>query len=187
MNKLYRLWRVFQECFLQYVAALLLLSMTLLAILEVIRRYGFGVSFEWQQDAVTYGILCGIFLFFGITQTRNAHLQVSALVLLLKEKCGRFGEVFASILGILGRTIGVVLCTYLVWRGLEVVASMIKRERTTESLVFYLWPFYSTFLIGMGLLGISFLFQLWNDIQILFGRPGLTSDLDAHEDSGPIL
>ena len=51
MNRLYFAWRTFQERFVQYVAAALLLALTLLAGLEVIRRYVFGVSFEWQQDA----------------------------------------------------------------------------------------------------------------------------------------
>ena len=64
MNTLFAAWRTFQDSFLQYVSGALLLGLTLLAVLEVIRRYGFGVSFEWQQDAVTYGILSGIFLFF---------------------------------------------------------------------------------------------------------------------------
>ena len=63
MNTLFAAWRTFQDSFLQYVSGALLLGLTLLAVLEVIRRYGFGVSFEWQQDAVTYGILSGIFLF----------------------------------------------------------------------------------------------------------------------------
>ena len=65
MNSLYNSWRSFQNNFLQYLSALLLVSLTLLALVEVIRRYILGVSFEWQQDLVTFGILSGIFLFFG--------------------------------------------------------------------------------------------------------------------------
>ena len=80
MNSLYNYWRSFQDNFLQYLSAILLVGLTLLALLEVVRRYVFGVSFEWQQDLVTFGILSGIFLFFGITQARKAHLRVSALL-----------------------------------------------------------------------------------------------------------
>ena len=35
-------------------------------------------SFEWQQDAVTLFILSGVFLYFGISQRRGAHLNVDA-------------------------------------------------------------------------------------------------------------
>ena len=35
-----------------------------------------GQSFEWQQDAVTLFILSGVFLYFGISQRRGAHLNV---------------------------------------------------------------------------------------------------------------
>ena len=66
MNSLYNSWRSFQDNFLQYLSAILLVGLTLLALLEVARRYLLGVSFEWQQDLVTFGILSGIFLFFAI-------------------------------------------------------------------------------------------------------------------------
>ena len=45
MNKLYETWRLFQDNFLQYLSAILLLALTLLAIAEVVRRYILGVSF----------------------------------------------------------------------------------------------------------------------------------------------
>ena len=77
MNKLYETWRLFQDNFLQYLSAILLLALTLLAIAEVVRRYILGVSFEWQQDLVTFGIFSGIFLFFGISQARRANLRVA--------------------------------------------------------------------------------------------------------------
>ncbi len=127
MNVLFVAWRTFQELFLQYVSGVLLLGLTLLAVLEVVRRYGFGVSFDWQQDAVTYGILSGIFLFFGITQSRNAHLRVTVLLLVLRKKCGRWGIALATAFEIIGCVVAVTLCMYLVWRGVEVVELMVPR------------------------------------------------------------
>ena len=62
--------------FLSPPAALLLLACTLLALLEVFRRYLFGHSFEWQQDAVTFFTLCGVFLYFALSQRKDAHLNV---------------------------------------------------------------------------------------------------------------
>ncbi len=79
MEKAYAVWRAFQDRFLGPAAALLLLGCTLLALLEIFRRYVLGVSFEWQQDAVTFFILSGVFLYFGISQRHDAHLSVTVL------------------------------------------------------------------------------------------------------------
>ena len=74
MEKAYALWRAFQEKILAPVAALIMLACTLLALLEVFRRYVVGVSFHWQQDAVTYFILTSVALYFGISQRRGARM-----------------------------------------------------------------------------------------------------------------
>ena len=79
MEKAYAAWRAFQDRFLAPAAAILFVGSTLLALLEVVRRYVLGLSFEWQQDAVTYFILSGVFLYFSISQRRNAHLAVTLL------------------------------------------------------------------------------------------------------------
>ena len=41
---------------LGWIASAMLLGLTLFALLEIIRRYIFGVVFEWGQDAVIVGI-----------------------------------------------------------------------------------------------------------------------------------
>jgi TRAP-type C4-dicarboxylate transport system permease small subunit len=142
MNRLYNSWRSFQDNFLQYLSAILLVGLTLLALLEVVRRYVFGVSFEWQQDLVTFGILSGIFLFFGITQTRKAHLRVSALLLLLSDKCGQPGRLIASFAQIFSQLLAVWICTYIVWTSIDHLFYLIKEGRKTESLYFSMWPFF---------------------------------------------
>ena len=187
MNSLYNSWRSFQDNFLQYLSAILLVGLTLLALLEVVRRYVFGVSFEWQQDLVTFGILSGIFLFFGITQARKAHLRVSALLLLLREKCGPSGRLIARFAEIFGQLLAVWICAYIVWTSIDHLFYLIKEGRKTESLYFSMWPFFLTFLISIGFLGISFFFQLWNEIRLLLGLPGIAAMQEEEEDSGPIL
>ena len=137
---------------MQYIAAALLLVLTLLAGLEVIRRYVFGVSFEWQQDAVTFGILAGVYLFFAVTQSRGAHLRVTIVLILLREKAGRWGRVLAGVFEIFGAAVGLAFCAWLVWWGLEVADLMILQERKTESLAFLLWHFFAVFLLGMAFL-----------------------------------
>ena len=85
MEKAYAIWRAFQDRFLAHAAALVLLGCTLLALLEVVRRYVFGVSYEWQQDAVTAFILSAVFLYFGISQRHGSHLNIHLLTGALEE------------------------------------------------------------------------------------------------------
>ena len=66
MEKAYAAWRAFQDRFLAYAGAVLFVGATLLALLEVGRRYVLGASFDWQAAAVTFFILSGVFLYFSI-------------------------------------------------------------------------------------------------------------------------
>lgn len=187
MNRLYYAWRTFQERFVQYVAAALLLALTLLAGLEVIRRYIFGVSFEWQQDAVTFGILAGVYLFFAITQSRGAHLRVTIVLILLRDRAGRWGRILAGLFELLGAAVGLAFCAWLVWRGVEVADLMILQERKTESLAFLLWHFFVVFLLGMAFLAVSYAFQLYHHTCALLGGDGLVEGYETHTDEGSLL
>jgi TRAP-type C4-dicarboxylate transport system permease small subunit len=89
VEKAYAAWRAFQDRVLAPVAALLFVGSTLLALLEVGRRYVLGRSFEWQQDAVTFFILSGVFLYFSISQRRSAHLAVTLVPEILHAGGGR--------------------------------------------------------------------------------------------------
>ena len=79
MEKAYVIWRGFQDRLLAPAAGLLLIGCTLMALLEVVRRYAFGFSFEWQQDLVTYATMSGVYLYFGIAQRNGSHLNVTLL------------------------------------------------------------------------------------------------------------
>ncbi len=53
--------------------------------------------------------------------------------------------------------------------------------------MFPLWPFFAIFLTGIAFLGISFLFQIWHEIQVLFGNEGLVNEVDSDEDGKYLL
>ena len=90
MLKAYAVWRAFQDRVLAPAGAVLFVGSTLLALLEVARRYVLGRSFEWQQDAVTFFILSGVFLYFSISQRRDAHLTVTLIPELFNAFGGRW-------------------------------------------------------------------------------------------------
>jgi TRAP-type C4-dicarboxylate transport system permease small subunit len=172
--KAYTVWRRFQERYLQYFAALFLLFPALLSMLEVVRRYGLGRSFPWQQDVITYCILSGTFLFFGITQSRGLHLRVTVAIDLLRSSGMRMSRAIANMLDVFVAAAGLAFCVFLVWRALPVAERMLLTNRMAESQIVPLWPFFITFLCGIALMAISYVFQLYEHIQILRGKdPGL--------------
>ena len=169
MEKAYAVWRAFQERVVAQAAALLLVVMTLLALLEVGRRYIFGHSFEWQQDAVTFITLSGIFLYFSVTQRTNSHLSVTVVPELLAV-IGPRGRLAADLIKLLALAFSCAFLAAVVWWGLPEVEDSIKYESRTESLGFPMWPFLLALLLGFAFMALTMVFQLYFAVQKLRGR-----------------
>ncbi len=170
MEKAYAVWRAFQEKVLARAAALLLIGCTLIALLEVVRRYVFGLSFEWQQDAVTFFILSGVFLYFGISQRHNEHLNVIVLLEVLQAGGPRLRKA-AEVIKLVALVLSFFFMITVVWWGIPEVEDGIRYQTTTESLQFLLWPFLAALLVGFAFMAVTMVFQIWFEIQKLRGRP----------------
>lgn len=169
MEKAYAVWRAFQDRVLARAAAFLLIGCTLVALLEVVRRYAFGFSFEWQQDAVTYFILSGVFLYFAISQRHNEHLNVTA-VLEAVQALGPRGRKVAEVVRLLALVASFLFMCAVVWWGFPEVRESLHYATRTESLAFPMWPFLAALLLGFAFMGVTMLFQIWFEIQKLRGR-----------------
>jgi len=178
VEKAYAIWRAFQDRFLAHAAALLLLGCTLLALLEVARRYVLGHSFEWQQDAVTFFTLSGVFLYFSISQRRDAHLSVTVLPELL-EALGPRARRAAEIVRLVALTFSCLFLLAVVWWGIPEVLESLHYESRTESLAFPMWPFLAVLLVGFAFMAVTMLFQLYRAVQALRGRKVLEEPSEA--------
>ena len=175
MEKAYAAWRAFQDRFLGPAAALLFVGSTLLALVEVVRRYLLGQSFEWQQDAVTYFILSGVFLYFGISQRRDAHLAVT----LVPELLSHFGLAKAEVLvRLFARVFSLVFLAAVVWWGIPEIEDAIRYESRSESLAFPMWPFLAGLLASFAFMAITMAFQVYRAVQAL---RGITVLQEPHE------
>ena len=83
MEKAYAAWRAFQDRVLAPAAALLLRRLHAARAARGRAPLRPRLSFEWQQDAVTFFILSGVFLYFSIAQRHDAHLTVTLIPELL--------------------------------------------------------------------------------------------------------
>jgi C4-dicarboxylate transporter DctQ subunit len=166
VEKAYAAWRAFQDRYLGYAAAILFVGATLLALLEVLRRYLLGQSFEWQQDAVTYCILSGVFLYFSIAQRRDAHLAVT----LIPELLSHFGLAKAEVLvRLFARMFSLVFLMAVVWWGIPEIEDAVKYESRSESLAFPMWPFLAVLIVSFAFMAITMAFQLYRAVQALRG------------------
>lgn len=168
MEKAYVIWRAFQEKVLGPAAAVLLLGCTLLALLEVFRRYLFGQSFYWQQDAVTYIILSAVFLYFGIAQRRESHLSVTVF-LELAEAAGPRTRRVAEVIRLVAAVFSLLFLLAVVWWGIPEVLDSQKYGTRTESLLLPMAPFLWALLVGFVFMSVSMVFQVYRDVQKLRG------------------
>lgn len=161
-------------------AALLLIGCTLLALLEVVRRYVFGVSFEWQQDAVTLFILAGVFLYFSIVQRHDEHLTVSVVPEVL-QAMGPRAKRAAEVLRLLARVVALGFMVAVCWWGIPEIRESIHYEARTESLAFPMWPFLAALLAGFAFMVVTLAFQVWFGVLKLAGRS--VPEEAAHHDA----
>ena len=169
MERAYAIWRAFQDRILGPVAAALLVGCTLLALLEVVRRYAFGFSFDWQQDAVTFFTLSGAFLYFSVCQRRQVHLTVTVLPELLAA-AGPRAQRAAEIVKLAALAFSCAFLFAVVWWGAGEIEESFKYGSRTESLAFPMWPFLGALLLGFAFMAITMVFQLYFGIQKLRGR-----------------
>ena len=169
MERAYASWRAFQARDLERAAALLLVGCTLLALVEIFRRYVLGLSFEWQQDAVTFFTLSGVFLYVGIAQRHDAHLAVTVLPEVL-EALGPRARRVAEVVRLVALVISCLFLLAVVWWGIPEVRESAHYESRTESLAFPMWPFLAVLLAGFAFMAVSMLFQIYREVQKLRGR-----------------
>ncbi len=169
MERAYAVWRAFQDRFLAHAAALVLLGATLLALVEVVRRYVFGFSYEWQQDAVTFFTISAIYLFFGISQRRGGHLSVTLLVDSL-DAMGPRARRAAEVIRLLALVLTLVFLLAVVWWGFPEVEDAFKYESRTESLAFPMAPFLVALIVGFSFMAVSVFFQIYREFHKLRGR-----------------
>jgi C4-dicarboxylate transporter DctQ subunit len=180
VEKAYAAWRAFQDKVLAHVSSLLLLGMTLLALLEVVRRYVFGQSFEWQQDAVTFITLSGVFLYFSLAQRRGAHLNVTIVTDSL-QALGPGARRAAALIRLFALAFSFLFLLAVLWWGLPEVRESIHYETRTESLAFPMWPFLAALYLGFAFMAVTMFFQIYRDVHKLRGRTVLDDPEQAGE------
>ena len=149
------------EYILGRVCSITMILMVLFALAEIIRRYIFGVVFEWGQDAVIYAMVFSVSLFICVTQINRNHLVMSAVLQLLDAK-GFYRTVGAC--KIFVSLIIFIFAFSLTITGWSTVEYSYEMEEKTQSLWIPLWPFHVSLLVGIGLMSLVAFLQIIEDI-----------------------
>ncbi len=167
MDRAYRIIRFILDKVFGNIAAIGLLTGTLFAIMEIIRRYIFDVVYQWGQDAVIYIIIGSVFMYFGVTQARRANLVMSALTDVLKS----YGfEKLVIFLRVCVSSFSLFFFTFFTYWGLPAVERTMATGRTSQSMFLLLWPFQAALLGAFALMALVTVFHLYQDIRALFGK-----------------
>jgi TRAP-type C4-dicarboxylate transport system permease small subunit len=171
VDKLYRGFRFLLDGIIAHMAMLVMFLGTWLAISEVARRYIFGVVFDWGQDAVTYGMVGSLFLYFAVTQARRSHLRMSAAVDALENR--GFKRTILYVRAVL-TAMSVVVYGAIAWWGIPTLQRSMMMGRKTQSMVLEIWPFQAVLVVSFILLALVCLFQLYQDVRALMGKDVFT-------------
>jgi TRAP-type C4-dicarboxylate transport system permease small subunit len=175
MATIYKAWLLFQEHVVGTLAAVTMLAVTVFAVAEMFGRYLAGHTFQWGQDAVTYLVVAATFLYFGASQAKRAHLAVTVLPDWLRSggrvKPALAVRAFASLCVVL------FVAGFIYW-GLPAAFRTWRVGVVTESLVLPMWPFQYALIVGMAMMGITALFQLYRDVTRLLDRDAFPWEAD---------
>jgi len=133
-----------------------------LAIIEVVRRYVFGVSWIWQQDIVIVALLSGMFLYFCNTQWARGHITLTLVSEPLTRK-GANGQKGAWGLSVTAGLLTVGYVIVLVYWGLPLVPFYSELGIKVPSQAVYFWPFFLIFIISLFPLAVTFLITTYRD------------------------
>ena len=164
---------------LGWISSALLLILTLFALLEIVRRYIFGVVFEWGQDAIIVGMVAAVAFYFCVTQVRRSHLVMSAIVQLLHSR-GHLKAV--GLLKIVVSAVIVLFCGSVGATGWSTLSYAWERDLSTYSLLIPLWPFYLILMAGFLLMALVAFLQTIEDIISFARGEYLTAEIELTTD-----
>ncbi len=153
---------------LMVITGIALVFSTVLCFMGVILRYGFGISYEWNEELCRYCMIIIVYLWAGSMIRGKQHIYFSLWSDTLK---GKKQAAHRFVTSILTAALGLPL---IVW-GFQLAANTYDAELRTMSLLFPLWPAYAIIPAGMVLIEIQAIFDIIRLSAVLFsGSPKLS-------------
>lgn len=163
LSRIYHGFVFFEKKVVGNIAKVILAAGSAIVIVEVFRRYLFGLSFMWSQEIVVYFISAAAFMMFGLAMRNNAHLRVTLLT-------GRLSDRLRMSLEIVAYVISLAYCGILAWTTIDVIGLFYERNVVSLNARIPIWPFYACLLVGTIFFIIALIDKLVVTIRQLRGK-----------------
>lgn len=148
---------------LMVITGTVLIFSTMLCFIGVILRYGFGISYEWNEELCRYSMIIIVYFWAGSMIRGKQHIYFSLWSDRLK---GRAQDWHRFVTSILAAALGIPL---LIW-GIQLTANAYEAELSTMSLLFPLWPAYAIIPAGFALIVVQAGFDIIRLAAVLFSE-----------------
>jgi len=155
------------------LACIMIAGMAVFTLWEAITRYFFRQPAMWTYPIVSYMLLYSIYLGVAYALQRGRHVSVDFILEMVSERPRRVMERFAHVLGL---TFAVVFLLQT-WRLFSRHAA--EGQKDISALSLPLAPASVVLVIGMGLLGLTYLFVLVDSFLCPPGVPTVQDEQRA--------
>lgn len=128
-----------------------LLSVTFVLFTSVVLRYIFKEGFVWAEEFARYAIIWIVMAGSGAAVRENKHMSISAIIDVTKSKKFHF------IVNMFVLVVSLAFSMFLVYSGVQLVASMISNGQVSPAMEIPLWWIYISIPIGGVLMTIRFI------------------------------
>lgn len=140
-------------CLGMLAALLIAACILILNYMLVVRALGYSTF--WQVELSVYLLIAATFLGSPYTLKSAGHIGIDVLPTLLGPRAAMGLQLIASLLGLL-------VCLFLGWKGLDFTwSAFVSGERSGSIWAPPLWPVKLTFVVGMVFTFIQYLVETW--------------------------
>jgi TRAP-type C4-dicarboxylate transport system permease small subunit len=126
---------------------------------SVASRYFFHFSTDWQDELSVFLIVGAVFMSSAAIQARRGHVAIEAIVAVLPPKVNRVRHVLVDIASF-------VFCAYFSWKSWTLLhEAWVDNYHSGSTWGPPLWIPYSLMAVGMTLLSIQILLQVFGELQ----------------------
>jgi TRAP-type C4-dicarboxylate transport system permease small subunit len=136
------------------VAASFMLAASTLIVVWMVGYRAMGNSTWWEIEAATYLIVAAVLVGSPYCLKTRGHIGVDLVSEWLPPAARRVLRRFLAILGL-------AVCTYLAWKGLELtMEAWHSNERSGSTWNPVRWPFFAMMPLGLGLTALQYVAEL---------------------------
>jgi TRAP-type C4-dicarboxylate transport system permease small subunit len=137
------------------VAMVALVAAALVLTYSVVSRYLFKASTDWQDETAVFLLVGVTFLCAAHVQQLRGHIGIEALAAILPPGVNRVRRVLVDI-------VSALFCGFFAWKSWTLLhEAVVDRQTTSSSWAPPLWIPYGLMALGMTLLTLQIVLQLW--------------------------